>query len=242
LSVRSVLIVEAGRDPMQILAARIQRLGYRVLKAKTTEQAAEALQAPRFNIGAAIIPPDLPVMDLGFALSEFRQLSRMDNLRILAAGSRPTRELRHSLAVAGVDYPLFEPMDAHTLRFQLNRALSGDPLSGRPRQSTRVPIAWPIDVLVGRRRKETRAYSVSPSGIFLATPKPAMRRTALRISLPIPGCAVKVAGKVVMTNVPGNLIKRNLPLGMGVSFTGLDEQTELALAIFVEERVRSLEF
>ena len=52
---------------------------------------------------------------------------------------------------------------------------------------------------------------------------------------------MKVAGKVVMTNVPGNLMKRNLPLGMGVQFTGLDEQTELALAIFVEEKVRSLE-
>jgi hypothetical protein len=37
-------------------------------------------------------------------------------------------------------------------------------------------------------------------------------------------------------------MKRNLPLGMGVEFMGLDEQSELALAIFVEERMRALEF
>ena len=239
MSERSVLIIEAGRDSMQVLASRIQRLGYRVVRAKTLDQAFEAVQAPRFGIQAAIVPPDLPVLDLGDALGELRRVARCETLRFLAAGTRPTRELRHTLASAGVDYPLFEPVDAHTLRFQLNRALAPPVL--RARHSARVPIAWPIDVLLGRRRKETRAYSVSPSGIYLATPKPAMRRTLVRVALPIPGCAVKVAGKVVTTNVPGNLMKRNLPLGMGVQFTGLDEQTELALAIFVEERMRNLD-
>jgi len=39
----------------------------------------------------------------------------------------------------------------------------------------------------------------------------------------------RISGEVVMTNVPGNLVRGNLPVGMGVRFTGHDRETERVL-------------
>jgi hypothetical protein len=44
----------------------------------------------------------------------------------------------------------------------------------------------------------------------------------------------------MMTNVPGNLAKGNLPVGMGVRFRGIDETTEAALLTYTLERGRAL--
>jgi hypothetical protein len=39
---------------------------------------------------------------------------------------------------------------------------------------------------------------------------------------------------VVVTNVPGNLQKTNLPMGMGVEFIDVPDETRRALAEYVE--------
>jgi hypothetical protein len=44
-----------------------------------------------------------------------------------------------------------------------------------------------------------------------------------------------------MTNVPGNLMRRNLPVGMGVSFTATPVEHEAALQMYAEDRFRQLE-
>jgi hypothetical protein len=43
-----------------------------------------------------------------------------------------------------------------------------------------------------------------------------------------------------MTNVPGNVMKRNLPFGMGVHFDQVNEQSSVALLLYAEERSRAL--
>jgi len=45
---------------------------------------------------------------------------------------------------------------------------------------------------------------------------------------------------VVMTNVPGNVMKRNLPFGMAVQFDHLTEHASVALLMYAEKRARSL--
>jgi hypothetical protein len=45
---------------------------------------------------------------------------------------------------------------------------------------------------------------------------------------------------VVTTNVPGNLRRRNLPLGMGLRFLGLRIETERVLERYTEERALDL--
>ena len=48
-------------------------------------------------------------------------------------------------------------------------------------------------------------------------------------------------GKVAFSNVPGNLQRPNLPLGMGVRFDEVPEKARWQLADFIRERMDSLE-
>jgi hypothetical protein len=64
-------------------------------------------------------------------------------------------------------------------------------------------------------------------------------RVELRLAIPS-GDSVTASGRVVMTNVPGNVMKRNLPFGMGVHFDQVSEQSSVALLIYAEERSRAL--
>ena len=89
------------------------------------------------------------------------------------------------------------------------------------RRAERVPASWPVEVRIGSRARPAQLYSLSARGAFLATAGPALRRTLVHITLPLPSQDLRVAGEVVLTNVPGNLRKRNLPIGMGIRFLGL---------------------
>jgi hypothetical protein len=42
------------------------------------------------------------------------------------------------------------------------------------------------------------------------------------------------------TNVPGNLRRRNLPIGMGIRFLGLSADAESSLRDYTAERARDL--
>lgn len=238
---KTVLLIDAGASPMELLASRIRRLGYRAVRAKTTEEAHHLLVDPRFQIGAAVVPPDLPALDLRGALGALRTLAVGGTLPLLAHGPRPFSERRRELANAGVQYALWEPIDAHSLRFQLNRALAGEvPLRGM-RRALRAPASWPVEPRIGKRAKPARVYTVSSRGSFLATSAPALRGTPVELTLPLPAGTVHATGRVVLTNVPGNLMKKNLPSGMAVMFENATGDAEALLQIYAEERLRELE-
>ncbi len=190
-----------------------------------------------------LIPPDLPTLDLPRAL---RSLSRGANgatLPLLVCGPAPDAAARARLREAGARLALWEPADDQTLRFQVNRALAGANAGDVPRAALRVPTDWPVEVRMGRRSRPARVYSLSARGAFLATPVPALRRSLVHLSLPLAaagGDPLRISCEVVSTNVPGNLRRRNLPLGMGVRFLGLRKETQRVLERYTEERAAEL--
>jgi hypothetical protein len=95
-------------------------------------------------------------------------------------------------------------------------------------------------VRMGARARPAQVYSVSARGAFLATAAPALRRSLVHVTLPVRGDELRVAGEVVLTNVPGNLRKRNLPIGMGVRFLGLPREAEQRLLQYTCERSAEL--
>jgi hypothetical protein len=100
-----------------------------------------------------------------------------------------------------------------------------------------VPIA-PVEV-TRRSRPAGSLYSLSARGAFLETAAPAAAG-AVHVTLPLPGEDLRVAGEVVSTNVPGNLRRRNLPIGMGIRFLGLSVAAERSLLDYTSERARDL--
>jgi hypothetical protein len=211
-----------------------------VVRAKTTEEAHATLLDPRHAVGALVIPPDLPAFDLRGALSALRRLSPQRRLRCVATGLRPGPERRCELADAGTDLAAWEPIDAHALRFQMNRALRVSAAVPPPRSALRAPVAWRAQIRQGRRCREARVYTISATGAFLATPRPAPRGAGLVLELPLPNGFQQVASRVVMTNVPGNLRTPRLPIGMAVCFERPGLDVEAALQLHAEERLRAL--
>jgi hypothetical protein len=238
---KDLLLLGANAPEMELLRTRLVRIGYRVVPGKTPEQAHALLRVGGTRIGAVIVPSDLPVVSLRPALDFMRKISPSRSLTFVGAGRDPGPDGRERMRQAGIQVALFEPMDLHTLRFQVNRALAGGLPVHRARQTLRAPVDWPVIARSGARQKEGRVYSISASGAFLAIAQPWMvkARVEIRLATPETG-SIEAAGRVVMTNVPGNVMKRNLPFGMAVHFDHLSEHASVALLMCAEKRARSL--
>jgi hypothetical protein len=238
----SVLVVDAGGHPLAPVAQRLRLLGIPELRAKTAAEARAALADPHATIGAVLIPPDPPTLDLGRALRALTRTAAGATLPLLVCGPRPDPAARSRLREAGAGLALWDPLDDHTLRFQVNRALSSARPQEIPRGALRVPTPWPVEVRLGSRSRSAHLYSISTRGAYLSTAGPALRRTLLHMTLPLAeaGERLRLAGEVVTTNVPGNLRRRNLPLGMGIRFLGLRPGAERVLQRYTEERALEL--
>ena len=238
---KDILLLGANAPEMDLLRRRLVRIGYRVVAAKTPEQAHALLRVGGTRIGAVLVPSDLPVVSLRSALDSMRKISPSRSLAFVGAGRDPGVEGRERMRQAGIQIAVFEPMDPHTLRFQVNRALASDVVVHRARQTLRAPVDWPVIARSGSRQKEGRVYSISASGAYLAIAQPWMVKAHVDVRPAIPESeSVEASGRVVMTNVPGNVMKRNLPFGMAVHFDQLAERASVALLLYAEERARAL--
>ena len=148
---------------------------------------------------------------------------------------------RTELAEGGVEFALWEPVDAHTLRFQINKALAGHLPQASRRGALRAPASWPAELRVRRRHEKARVYTISASGAFLATSAPAPQRTRVVARMSLPMATVRAAGRVVFTNAPGHLMQRSLPVGMAVRFEDTPPETEALFRVYAEVRHCALE-
>jgi hypothetical protein len=210
------------------------------LRAKTGAEARAALADERAAIGTVLIPPDPPTLDLPRALRALSTTPDGTRLELLVCGPRPEVGARARLRQAGARFALWEPLDDNALRFQVNRALAAARTSAVPRGAARVPTNWPIEVRIGARARPARLYSLSSRGAFLEIAGPALRRALVHLTLPLPEADLRVAGEVRSTNVPGNLRRRNLPIGMGIRFLGLSVDAQLALQRYTDARAEQL--
>jgi hypothetical protein len=85
------------------------------------------------------------------------------------------------------------------------------------------------------RQKPARVYTLSSGGAYLETPRPTMRGARVEVEMAIGAGPVRAVGVVVYTNVPGNLHRTNLPVGMGVRFSDLSDPASAALRRLVAE-------
>lgn len=233
---RSLLLVENGAEPMEEISLRLRQMDFHVLRTKTLDQATEVLRDPRYVVGATLLPPDLPALDLERTILSFHGNEPDRSLGLMIYGERPDADHRARMRRAGVEYALWVPLDDNTLRFQVNKALAGGGPPVSSRRAVRVPTNWPIQVATGGRRKPAKVYSLSARGAYLATLRPSLPRAQVELSLPLPDGDLQIVGEVVMTNVPGNLVRRNLPIGMGIRFTEPGKEAAQAIARFAEER------
>lgn len=235
---QALLIGEHG-GPMSALAERVRGLGFQAVRAKTPDAALEMIEQPRFSFDAALFSTRLPVADLAGALAAMRARARDAGPTFVAVGPRPSTSERQALRRAGVELGLWEPVGGHALRFQLNRA-AHRARSQTLRGEERVPTEWAVRFWVAGRAKQASVYSLSSGGVYLATPRPSQRGCEVALELPLPEGSVQLAGRVVYTNVPGNLAKQALPYGMALQFTAVQPEAQDAIDANVTQRAGEL--
>lgn len=238
---KDIVAVGVNGSPMREIVAWLRRLGYRVMGAKTPDEARRIMMMAGPKVGALIIPPDLPTLNLRNAILSIRGDHAIP---VLVTGRRPevdVAEENSRLRSSGVDLALWTPLDESTLRFQVNRALATGGIPRRTRGALRAPANWRGEVSQGRRRKKAQIYTVSPGGAFLQLPNPSPRNAQVIVPVRAGGREVRLKARVTMTNVPGTFLRRNLPVGMGVVFEATSADIEAELLIYAMERLRSLD-
>jgi len=214
---RLVLVLGDHATPLSSLAERTRRLGHPVARAKTPLNALELAEERGYRFGTALVEPLLPVVDLERALTKLQDHPSSEGLIFIATGDRPDADGCDHLRRAAVKLALWEPVGNHALRFQLNRALAGG-RDERLRANLRVPMEMPVRIWSAGREKQALIYSLSSGGAFLETTRPCLTGADITIELQLPRGTVGIEGRVLYTNVPGNLHSDSLPNGMGVRF------------------------
>ncbi len=233
-----LMIESSSTSRSETLATQLVRLGVEPIRVADLTEAVDAVKSRQYAFAGIVLPSEVPAKLVAKAMKSMRR--REPVFPALAYGKRPEPSVARTLRRAGVLLALWDGYDEGMLRFQLNRLVSGETQSSE-RGSRRAPTHVPVRMYVGGREKEGTLYSLSEGGCFIETPRASMDGAQLRMSFTIDDAAFDLGGQVVFTNVPGNLQRPNLPLGMGVRWDELPPNALARIAGIIRERLSALE-
>lgn len=223
-----VLALGFGEE-FDALAGRLLLLGFRPVRATSTEDGVRALDRGGDAIRAVLLSVPHSLGDLGSALGGLRDHASSNGLCFVATGPGPGPRELEELGEAGVEFALWTPFEDAALRFVLNEAAQ-DARIAETRRAVRAPTQLLARVFSSAGQKAALVYTLSERGAFLETLRPTSAKGHVKVELPLPSGTLTVDARVVVTNVPGNLKKTNLPMGMGVEFIDVPDETRRALA------------
>lgn len=233
-----ILLIESDPSWTEKLSAQLVRIGVEPIRVAGLAEAVETVKSKQYAISAVLLPSDLPGKIVHKALKSMRR--REPVLPAMAYGKVPDSAQRRKLREAGVLLALWDGYDEGVLRFQINRLAHGEHQAAQ-RASRRAPVHNPVRVFVGGREKPGVLYSIAEGGCFIETPRASMDGARIRVTFSIDDLHFELDGTVAFANVPGNLQRPNLPLGMGVHFTNVPSETSSQLNTFIQNRIESLE-
>ena len=234
---RQQVLILGPAERARFLAGHLLLLGYRATGASDVAAAQRilALASPPIRVG--LLASDHGLDDPGMALREIATLSPHP-LQWIAIGVRPDDSEIEKLRGADVQFSLFDPFSDEELRFVVSEAQrAGAPELLRIEQ--RVPTLIRARVTTKTGERVAVICNLSTIGAYLATPRPAMRSGTLMMQVPLEGGEVELQGLVMWNNVPGNLRRPNVPVGMGVQFTEVSAAAVVALKHYIAERAKS---
>jgi hypothetical protein len=235
-----VLLIEATPGRLNEVARRIRLQGAAPQIASGAAEAADLLPGGDLGVAAVLVDAALASRTLKKDLGRLQTAAGGLELYYVAVGEEPGNPARKKLRAAGIRSALWEPFDDATLRFQLNRAWNAD-RDDHKRAHPRIPTYLHAQIGGGQRVKDGVVYSLSVQGAFIETPRASMSGAVVEVAIRLPNCFVETKARVVFANVPGNLQRPNLPLGMAVRFEELDPQASRKLKAYVKERLARLE-
>ena len=231
-----LLIEDPGAAGAPSLAPRLHGLGFRTVPIQEIDELSGMMERPNSSFRAALLSTGLPWESLSAFASFLGPHLASGEMTGLAVGDMPVPAIRDRLRDEGFTLALWHPFDDRTLRFQVNRAFLRARGDGPARSELRAPLALRASIHVAGRRKEAQVYNLSERGAFLETPRPSIVGTRIEVELQLPKGPRSLPGKVLYTNVTGNLLRPNTPIGMGVRFEDPSPALCEDLAQIVEQR------
>ena len=229
------------------LAGRVRPLGYEPLVEEEPRAAAARVARRDEPARAALIPSDFALPERGGELDQLLRAAGAAGIRFAAVGPMPEPEAEQRLRDRNVRHCLWSPFHDRELRFVLNRALF-DPShnafgadKSKLRHELRAPTELGARIITGGREKPALIYNLSVGGCYLETLRPTLVGAAIEVTLPLPDGEFRAAGRVVLTNVPGNLERPNLPRGMAIEFLRLAPEAREAIQHYVLARAKAYE-
>ncbi|MFT5442420.1 MAG: hypothetical protein ACI8W3_001462 [Myxococcota bacterium] len=239
---RYVVVLESpkGLETMD-LSRRLRELDQPMIIATSLDEVEHLVGAQDPLIGALFIPSTFKASDLEATLKRIRSTAPAPGVGFVSVGDALDKPERKKLRKVGVKLALWNPMSEPTLRFQLNRALHADRNTFGERDHARVPTQFGCDVTLGGRTKEAEIYSLATNGAFLSTKRALMNGAHVELEMRLPERHIRAFAEVMYANVPGNLQRPGLPLGMAVRFDNLTADDHAWLKSFVASRVEKME-
>ena len=234
-----IILIEGSDGGITTLSERLRSFDIDPTRVANLDSAETLVAATRQPFCVVMIPTDFHHDKLKKAIKSLCAATSQSEVMLVSVGRHPTPTQRKELKSAGMKLALWEPYDEGTLRFQLNRALGGD-RDHHKRRTLRVPTYLLARVFIGGRTKDAVVYSLSEGGAFLETQRASMEGAQIRVELRLPGGAIEADGEVLFSNVPGNLQRPNLPLGMGLRFTEIASDDVKRIREFVATRYAEL--
>ena len=217
----SVLIVDLDTALHRALSEELRACQLSVAYAPSMENASR-LEGADTGIPSTVLIPEQLIRPETFEeeLTALRIRTGAASLVPIAVGRRPDEARRNELRAAGVRLALFGRFGRHTLRFQVNRALS--PFATRTlRGELRAPMEWRTQTYCAGREKGVRCYSLSMRGAYFVTPRPWIVGAELDFALPLAGRERQISGRVLYTKHNDGSDRPALPGGMAVEFEPL---------------------
>jgi hypothetical protein len=231
-----LLIAEDGADSASLLLQRLRGLGFRTTWARHRDELERSLARPDPPLRAVLLGTGVPSASLSGLAVPLRHYLASGEATGLAVGGAATPGIRRRLRELGFTLALWRPFDDHTLRFQVNRAFLRARGRGPARSELRAPLACQVEVLTAGRYQAARLYNLSEGGAFLETPRPSRVGAEIGVELQLPTGPRSLPASVQHINAPGNLLRPQVPVGMGIRFRNPSPAVSGDLARIVAQR------
>jgi hypothetical protein len=235
---RLVLVLDEPSAGLGSGALTLVELGVDVVYTKNVDEAVllGRQEAGRMGAGVFSVPEDPDAAE-----EVARRLLRVLDCpptALLPVGFRPPAPVVERLREVGVRWCLWRPWTDRQLLLAATLALhAGNP--SELRKECRVPVEIEAVLIVGEERREVTVWNLTAGGAYLEAEQPVAE--GLRVGIEIPLGQIDVEGEALVSHVvkaerPGWLDR---PVGIGIHFAGISPASELGLAIFLDEKLRS---
>ena len=204
----------------------------------TAKDGAEALQRVKTDHPSLVFMDlHMPVMDGAECCARIKAESEFESLPVVMITTEGKREDRNICFGAGCNDFLTKPLD-RALFLETARKY----LPAIDRRDSRIPYRTSVKFRAFGFTLSAEIFDVSPNGIFIATDYEVAIGTVLEVAFPLRGersPSIQAKGRVVWLNGRKERKKSALPVGFGVEFISLTDESEKELKIFIERHLQS---